>query len=247
MFDVVLKRFQIFYPDFKHGLQGFNDHGPNIQYLFMTQMIVIECYSSLPVINTSAVKCSSFECDWLIFCLITWSQWFGVWEAVLVLCNCVLLRVTRSVFSSPNTNNHPFNPLFAQRCHIFNIFRWKNNWGLVECHLLIVVNVIISTAQIIIIFLSTDLIWNIFAHMYIFSLSVILKCINTGHVVDTLNEPWRFTWNFTWEVCSSVNLNHWLLVIWTSLFIQLFTCLWFQKRKLILFKDNHNDVLEWSI
>lgn len=177
--------------------------GPNIQYLLMTQMIVIECYSrrsSLPVINTSAVKCSCFECVWLmcgLFDLITWSQWFGVWEAVLVLCNSVLLQVTRSVFSSPITNNNPFNPLFAQRCHIFNIFRWKNNWGLIECHLLILVNVIISTAQItIIIFLSTDLIWNIFAYMYIFCFYLILKCINTGHVVDTLNEPWRFTWNF---------------------------------------------------
>lgn len=54
--------------------------GPNIQYLLMTQMIVIECYSrrsSLPVVNTSAVKCSCFECVWLmfgLFDLITWSQ-----------------------------------------------------------------------------------------------------------------------------------------------------------------------------
>jgi len=34
-----------------------------------------------------------------------------------------------------------------------------------------------------------DMKLNICSHVYIFCFSVILKCIHTGHVVDTLNEP----------------------------------------------------------
>lgn len=64
---------------------------------------------------------------------------------------------------------------------------------------------------------------HICSHVYIFCFSVILKCSNTGHVVDTLNE--LETSCLSGEVCSAVNLNNWLPVIWTYLFIQLFTCL----------------------
>lgn len=102
-----------------------------------------------------------------------------------------------------------------------------------------------------VIYQSTDLVWKyIFAHMYIFCFSVIFK----------MHQHWSCHRHFEWavtlylnlhgslgDISSTLYLNNWLPVIWTYLLIQLFTCLWFHKRKLVLFKAFDADVLEWSI
>ncbi len=157
-----------------------------------------------------------------------WShgRWFSVWEAVLEVQCCASRE---RVFSSPITNNHPFNPLFAQRCQVINIFRWKNNWGLVEghsceCDHLLCIELFIR-AQIW--YKNTYLLTCIYFLWY-------LKCISTDRVIDTLNEPLHGSLG---DISSALYLN-WLPVI---------TFLWFHKRKLILVKPFDADVLEWSI
>lgn len=112
----------------------------------------------------------------------------------------------------------PTTILFAQRCQVINIFRCKNNWGLVEGHLLILVNVIVSAVHTIISFLSTDLIWSIFAHMYIFCFSVMFE--THQHWLCHRHFEWAVTLylklhGLSRDVCFAINLNNWLPVICT--------------------------------